>query len=971
MEAAKQIESIRQLYTSREGRLAPFSWCEHFYFHLDDIFTRLVMVSKEKEARGTGARRNLEFTEIFQAHKECEEPKKVLIEGKPGMGKTTYCNKLVYDWATKKNKSGGCFPDFQLVLLLRCRDIGVESNLRDAIDDQLLPRGVQSEDREKFMKFIQNNQSKVLMVLEGLDELPKSRLPEFIAKIIQGRMLPGCHLVVTARHEAGIPVRKVCDTLLEIEGFNPEDVKNFILKYFKGKNGLSRKLLDKLESDSRLREMSTNPLNTALLCLLCEDFDGVLPEGRTQLYLQIVLCVLMRYREKKGLPEDNTDLTELYKDQLKHLGSIALNGLHEECMYFGKKQLGQQHSDLPGFGFLSVQPGSKLRPFDECYGFTHKSFQEFFAGHYLWCQLVSQEITPQTLVCDARYFRNMRQLLLFTCGLLALRSEESVGALTSAIANEVNKGDLTELLPVALECIKECKKGDSNLHLQLARTFGSRLTVQKAYLGGERIDVAAAEVLGAALETNTTLTDLSLSLNNLGPDGAKSLADMLKTNTILTDLHLSANDLGPAGAESVTAALGKNTTLKHLDLSANELGPAGAESVAKALEKNRTLRALNLSGNNLGSSSADSLSTALETNTSLTALNLSGNNLGPVGARSFAAALKMNKTLTELNLSGNNIGPTGVESLAAILVVAGGESVAANLTTNKTLTNLDLSANYLGPAGAESLAAMLITNKTLISLDLSTNGLAPAGAESLAAAIETNTTLKALNLSRNNLGPTGADSLAAALEINKSLTELNLSGNNLGPEIAQLFSVALEANKTLTDFNLSSNNLGPAGAASLATALEINKTLTYLDLSYINDLGPAGAESLAGALKTNRTLTGLNLSGNNLGPTGAESLAAALETNRTLTKLNLSDNTLGPSGAESFATILETNATLTDLDLSYNDFCPDSDKLIAAALERRLTNPAKVMAGKSKLSGSTYFVLLFLIYFFLVVWCYK
>ena len=971
MEATKQIESIRQLYTSREGRLAPFSWCEHFYFHLDDIFTRLVMVSKEKEARGTGARRNLEFTEIFQAHKECEEPKKVLIEGKPGMGKTTYCNKLVYDWATKKNKSGGCFPDFQLVLLLRCRDIDVESNLRDAIDDQLLPRGIQSEDREKFMKFIQNNQSKVLMVLEGLDELPKSRLPEFIAEIIQGRMLPGCHLVVTARHEAGIPVRKVCDTLLEIEGFNPEDVKNFILKYFKGKNGLSRKLLDKLESDSRLREMSTNPLNTALLCLLCEDFDGVLPEGRTQLYLQIVLCVLMRYREKKGLPEDNKDLTELYKDQLKHLGSIALNGLHEEYMYFGKKQLGQQHSDLPGFGFLSVQPGSKLRPLDECYSFTHKSFQEFFAGHYLWCQLVSQEITPQTLVCEARYFRNMRQVLLFTCGLLALRSEESVGALISAIASEVNKGDLTELLPVALECIKECKKGDSNLHLQLARTFGSRLTVQKAYLGGERIDVAAAEVLGAALETNTTLTDLSLSLNNLGPDGAKSLADMLKTNTILTDLHLSANDLGPVGAESVTAALGKNTTLKHLDLSANELGPAGAESVAKALEKNRTLRALNLSGNNLGSSSADSLSTALETNTSLTALNLSGNNLGPVGARSFAAALKMNKTLTELNLSGNNIGPTGVESLAAILVVAGGESVAANLTTNKTLTNLDLSANYLGPAGAESLAAMLITNKTLVNLDLSTNGLAPAGAESLAAAIETNTTLKALNLSRNNLGPTGADSLAAALKTNRTLTGLNLSGNNLGPESAQLFSVALEANKTLTDFNLSSNNLGPAGAASLATALEINKTLTYLDLSYINDLGPAGAESLAAALKTNRTLTGLNLSGNNLGPTGAESLAAALETNRTLTKLNLSDNVLGPSGAESFATILETNATLTDLDLSYNDFCPDSDKLIAAALERRLTNPAKVMAGKRKLSGSTYFVLLFLIYFFLVVWCYK
>ena len=335
----------------------------------------------------------------------------------------------------------------------------------------------------------------------------------------------------------------------------------------------------------------------------------------------------MRYREKKGLPEDNKDLTELYKDQLKHLGSIALNGLHEEYMYFGKKQLGQQHSDLPEFGFLSVQPGSKLRPFDECYGFTHKNFQEFFAGHYLWCQLVSQEIAPQTLVCEAGYFWNMRQLLLFTCVLLALRSEESVGALISAIANEFNKGDLTELLPVALECIKECKKAGSNHHSQIARTFGSCLTVQKAYLGRERIDVAAAEVLGAALETNTTLTDLSLSLSNLGPDGAKSLADMLKTNTTLTDLHLSANDLGPAGAESLTTALGKNKTLKNLDLSANELGPAGAESVAETLEKNTTLKALNLSGNNLGSSIMYSLSTAPETSTSLTALNLSSEGL--------------------------------------------------------------------------------------------------------------------------------------------------------------------------------------------------------------------------------------------------------------------------------------------------------------------------------------------------------
>ena len=57
------------------------------------------------------------------------------------------------------------------------------------------------------------------MILDGLDGLPSRKLPEF-TDIIQGKILPLRRLVVTARHEAGIPVRKVCNTLLEIEGFN-------------------------------------------------------------------------------------------------------------------------------------------------------------------------------------------------------------------------------------------------------------------------------------------------------------------------------------------------------------------------------------------------------------------------------------------------------------------------------------------------------------------------------------------------------------------------------------------------------------------------------------------------------------------------------------------------------------------------------------------------------------------------------
>ena len=693
------------------------------------------MVSREKKARATADQRVVETTEIFKPHEECKQPRKVLIEGNPGMGKTTYCNKVAYDWAINIKNDGDYFPEFEMVLLLKCRDVEIESDLWGAIDDQLLPGEINQKEREKFFEFIRQNQSKVLLILDGLDEFPSSKLPEF-TDVIEGKILPSCHLVVTARHEAGIPVRNVCDSLLEIEGFTYQDSKEFIHKYFAGKEDLAKKLLDKIQNEKWLKEMTANPLNTALLCLLCEDFQGILPESRTQLYVEVVQCVLIRYRKKKGLSvENDKDLIEIYKDQLKRLGLIALNGLYEDNMYFEDKKLSKEDADLPGFEFLSAQPGSRKRRPCMCYGFTHKSFQEFFAAHYLCCQLVSKETSPEILVTDTRYFGELREVLKFTCGLLAVRSKESAVALISCIANEVNKADVEECLPVALECIKECKIENSYSHIDLARTFGTCLKVQRVQPGNLGvIDDAAAAVFAAVLEANTTLTNLFLFHNNIGPAGAESFATALKTNTTLTHLHLFHNNIRPAGAESFATALKTNTTLTNLHLFHNNIGPAGAESLATALKTNTTLTNLYLSDNDIGPAGAESLATALKRNTTVTHLYLSHNNIGPAGAELLARALKTNTNLTHLDLSDNNIGPVGAESLAIAL------------KTNTTLTNLYLSHNNLGSAGAESLATALKTNTTLTNLYLSHNNIGPAGAESLAKALKTNTTLTTLNL---------------------------------------------------------------------------------------------------------------------------------------------------------------------------------------------------------------------------------
>ena len=611
------IEGIRQVYKKCEGVILPVPWCEEFNFQIKDIFTRLRIVAKEK-TRGVATTKELtNMTSVFIPHECSKQPLIVLIEGEPGMGKTTYCQKLAFDWASKECVEWDeSFPRIDVLLLLRCR--GIESTIWDAIEEQILPKELKPEESEMFFQFLKENSSKVLLLLDGLDEVDPEKLEIFL-NVIQRKLLPGCYIVLTSRHEVGSKVRRYADTLLEIVGFTTTDAECYVRKYFQHAGHLAEALISQVKFDEDLRELTKNPLNTLLLCVIFEDLEGILPTNRTQLYVEIVQFILRRYESKNGL-SSRGDLLLAYKKELMILGETALDSLRKQELYFDDHKGDIKKSLLMKFGFLSIQScGSKRAPCDR-YGFFHKSFQEFFSGLFLAFSLMDDFTNSHSILTDERYMGELFHVFKFSIGIVALRSEKtavSIGQMIASIVNETGgtSDKFASYLIVAYELMSECKTCSGDLYTKLVCTFGKSLRwVRVVAKSSIFFNIEFIEMFCQALRVNTYISYLNLRSTSMADKGANSLAQALKVNTSLSCLNLSDNIIGDEGANSLAQALKVNSSLSCLNLSHNIIGDEGANSLAQALRVNTSLSSLELLGNSIGYKKASSVAQAIRQN---------------------------------------------------------------------------------------------------------------------------------------------------------------------------------------------------------------------------------------------------------------------------------------------------------------------------------------------------------------------
>ena len=489
------VKLLRAEY-ERRSKLMPLSWFNTIQLPLENVYTRLKVVSRRKadfkeenvevdmydifKAPGKGVLTQVEGSprivppvenpatklKIFQPRKcgiqakndEVEmydifkdlnkgEDVMTLVEGSPGIGKTTFCLKLAYDWARETVPTNSSFPKLEFVLLLKCRDI--DKDIMEAIKEQLLPEDMKEETWAKFSEFIKDihNQEKILIILDGLDELPE-KSQHFVDKLLRRRILPFCYILVTSRQEKGIDVRKnfEFDLLLEIKGFTEDDAYCYIKKHFQNvgpkHSSKGETLVKEVKENTLLNALRNNPLNLLLLCVIYEDYDGKLPTSRTELYQVIVQCLLRRYCAKHSLvvPEDNT-LEKRFDEDILALGELAWTCLLNDRQSFREEELAERevrNKNLVArkIGLLYKEERLKriLRSQYE-YWFLHKTFQEYLAAAFITHKLQKGELNVFQYTTFDDLVQKYPQVFLFVSGMLG----EKATALFTQIGEQLKE----------------------------------------------------------------------------------------------------------------------------------------------------------------------------------------------------------------------------------------------------------------------------------------------------------------------------------------------------------------------------------------------------------------------------------------------------------------------------------------------------------------------------------------------------
>ncbi|XP_072171974.1 uncharacterized protein [Diadema setosum] len=397
-------EELKEYYRMSRSKVMvdPLNFME--CVELDDIYTNLSLIDQSSKRKTP-----ITYGNLLTNNENGNLSKRLLIQGEGGVGKTTLCAKIAWDWC-----QGRILQDLDMVLLIPLRDIKKSTSIGGFVKTYLSHSNTAT--KKMIDGYISTNLSRILIIFDGFDEfdetLSKTSSSEVI-RILVSEQYYLCKVIITTRPwrtNEFMMDKSFAETytLLNVEGFNKVNLSTYIRRYFRirEKDNLAESLISFMQENDVIRSnMAPFPIYCAMICLMWNDFSE---ERRrelqklhtfSQIFGEMISFLKQHYASKMCVNLQNQNIVQHLEEAgkaIQEISEIALEGLFHKNLSFPEEQFRECHDAMVTccrVGVLTIEKDviTRERRHDvnisslvtSTISFPHKLFQEYIAGVYI------------------------------------------------------------------------------------------------------------------------------------------------------------------------------------------------------------------------------------------------------------------------------------------------------------------------------------------------------------------------------------------------------------------------------------------------------------------------------------------------------------------------------------------------------------------------------------------------------------
>ena len=715
-----------------------------------------------------------------------KKPRLVVIEGAPGVGKTTFSEQFCFKWS-----QGQRLNDHTLLVLLPLRDNRVRS--AKSISDLFHHPQLQGATAQE----VESSQGEgVVLWLEAWDELEQRMREEssIFLDLVHGRKLPKATIIITSRPWATKLI--IESTSIQVDQHielvtTPTLELSRVLRDERVHPDIRSKFLDYVSYYPAMKAAMHTPVTANIVTDVFKwsrDMESTPPTTVTRLYTVYICKLLMQHFSghkahgkqswKIGSLED---LPPDVHQQLLALSKLAWEGIMKQKLTFSSADIGGVTLGL----MESVKELYRGQDAELSYHFIHLTLQEFLAAYHITQlplhtqqQLIREHVKVGHLSVVMKFYFGLSKFNTFTTEMIREHISDYESA---AVYHWMYEGGDTEAVSNLLASCESIEVVSSHEWSPLD------------YF-----------VVGYSIAHSQSKWKLNFSYSYMGNEGIEMFSKgLMKMRAVTWKGEITSTDFGYCDIHSIEHFVNIPHPILQkfikLDFRDNKLDVISSTLLSELLTRALTiLRTLILDSCGITSEGAVQLSAGLAVNKSITKLELYSNPIGDIGAASVGDAIKTNAVLNYLHISYCDISSEGAVQLSAGLAV------------NKSLTRLELMWNPIGDIGAASIGDVIKTNAVLEHLDINDCEITSQGCIHIAAALSENSTLLVLMMEDNAIGVEGAKAMSEMLEKNISLKELYLHRDDSFEEGVDVILSSLQQNISLRQLSLSYSHKRPA-----------------------------------------------------------------------------------------------------------------------------------------------------------------